>query len=152
MSKKKEFYTFRGYTIKEYKRELTASMEDYLEMIYRLSQAEGYTRINELASAVNVQPSSASKMVQKLTEANFLKYEKYSIIKLTKKGNEMGSFLLKRHNTIESFLKHIGVTEGILEDTEKIEHNISNHTMERIAALVELFDKHPEILRLLDTF
>jgi Mn-dependent DtxR family transcriptional regulator len=43
-------------------------------------------------------------MVQKLTEAGFLKYEKYGIIFLTDQGREIGEFLLKRHNIIEKFL------------------------------------------------
>lgn len=149
MSENREFYTFRGYTIRQFEQELTPSMEDYLEMIFRLSQDEGYTRINELAAALNVQPSSASKMVQKLTGADYLKYEKYSIIKLTEKGRKVGSFLLQRHNTIESFLQIIGVTRGILEDTEKIEHNISNHTLECIATLVDFFQQNPQVREML---
>ena len=39
-------------------------MEDYLEMIYRLSKENGYTRINELSNALNVQPPSATRMVK----------------------------------------------------------------------------------------
>ena len=62
---KKDFYTFREY-MKNVDKLLTASMEDYLEMIYRLSYDNGFTRIHELSSALNVQPPSATKMVQKL--------------------------------------------------------------------------------------
>lgn len=59
---KEEFYTFREYMDKN----LTASMEDYIEMIYRLSKDSGYTRIQELAKSLNVQPPSATKMIQKI--------------------------------------------------------------------------------------
>lgn len=143
-SNKDEFYTFRGYhLISREGKTLTASMEDYLEMIYRLSRQNGYTRINDLATALNVQPPSASKMVQKLTELKFLQYEKYGIIKLTKEGEDLGCYLLERHNTLEEFLRIIGVTEGLLEETEKIEHNVSEHTMCKIMELVGFIKENP---------
>lgn len=74
-----DFYTFSEYMKKE-NNSLTASMEDYLEMIYRLSIKTGFVRLHELANALNVQPPSATKMVQKLAELNLINYEKYGVI------------------------------------------------------------------------
>jgi Mn-dependent DtxR family transcriptional regulator len=85
-----EFHTFREYMDKE----LTASMEDYIEMIYRLSKKNGYTRIQELANNLNVQPPSATKMIQKLSEMNLLKYKKYDVIILEEDGKILGKKLL----------------------------------------------------------
>jgi len=150
---KDEFYTFRGYTLlSKEENPLTASMEDYLEMIYRLSKENGYTRINDLAAALNVQPPSATKMVQKLTDLNFLQYEKYGIIKLTKTGEDLGCYLLKRHNILEDFLRIIGVTEGLLEETEKIEHNVSEHTMKHIMEFVSFMKENPAWQKLFINF
>lgn len=138
------FHTFRGYTLlNKDGKNLTASMEDYLEMIFRLSREDAYTRVNDLAAALNVQPPSATKMIQKLADLGFLQYEKYGIIKLTSQGELLGGYLLERHNTLDSFLRMIGVTEGILEETEKIEHNISDHTLGRIADLVRFLRERP---------
>lgn len=124
-----EFHTFREYMDKE----LTASMEDYIEMIYRLSKENGYTRIQELANNLNVQPPSATKMIQKLSELNLLKYKKYDVIVLEKDGKILGKKLLMRHNTIEQLLRYIGVDESnILSETEKIEHTISDRTLKCI--------------------
>lgn len=145
MGKKEErqFYTVRGYALMQQENEsLTPSMEDYLEMVARLSQERGFTRIGDLAKALNVQPPSTSKMVQKLAEASFLEYEKYGLIELTKKGQELGQYLLERHESIEQFLKMIGVTKEILQETEKIEHNISEETMLRIRLLVDFMKEH----------
>ena len=58
------FYTMKGYTLLEHG-QLTASMEDYLEMIYRMGE-EGYVRITALAQALHVKPPSASKMAANL--------------------------------------------------------------------------------------
>jgi len=124
-----EFHTFREYMDKE----LTASMEDYIEMIYRLSKENGYTRIQELANNLNVQPPSATKMIQKLSEMNLLKYKKYDVIVLEEDGKVLGKKLLIRHNTVEELLRIIGVDESnILSETEKIEHTISDLTLKCI--------------------
>ncbi|MDK2927917.1 MAG: hypothetical protein PWR31_1608 [Bacillota bacterium] len=144
MSGRKEFYTFRGYSLHSARRpdSLTPSMEDYLEMIYRLAQRDGYTRVLELAAALHVQPPSASRMIQRLADSDFLVYEKYSIIRLTPRGEEIGSFLIHRHNTLEAFLRLLGV-EDVLEDAEKIEHNISTAALTAIEQLLAFFQEHP---------
>jgi DtxR family Mn-dependent transcriptional regulator len=144
----REFRTVRGYQIKQQKTNpITASMEDYLEMIYRLAGEKGYTRIGDLAGALNVQPPSASKMVQKLAEMGYLQFEKYGVIQLSKTGLSLGKYLLKRHETLELFFSLLGVTEGLLEQTEKIEHFINPETVEKILLLVEFMEEHPDWLK-----
>lgn len=126
---------------------LTPSMEDYLEMIYRLSWKKGFTRISDLAGALNVQPPSASKMVNKLAEMEYLIYEKYGVLQLTSQGENLGKYLLKRHETIEMFLTLIGVSDNLLEETEKIEHNISAKTLKQIRVLVEFMQTNEEWMK-----
>ncbi|MEN6460790.1 MAG: transcriptional regulator MntR [Syntrophomonas sp.] len=146
MNDREEFYTVRGYEIRQAHNSLSSSMEDYLEMASRLSKDKGYTRINDLAKALNVQPPSASRMVQKLADLNFFNYEKYGVIELTDQGKQIGEYLLKRHAAIEEFFKIIGVTDGILEETEKIEHHLSVHTVEQISILVQYLKNNLTVL------
>jgi Mn-dependent DtxR family transcriptional regulator len=141
----KEFFTFREYMKKD-EDLLTASMEDYLEMIFRLSRDSGFTRIHDLAAALNVQPPSATKMVQKLADIGIVIYEKYGMIVLSKKGEQLGSALLVRHQIIEDFLKLLGITQGVLEETEKIEHTISSETLQHLADFVEFCQEKPNII------
>jgi len=142
---KNDFHTFNEYMKKE-ENSLTASMEDYLEMIYRLSLHTGFTRIHELSNALNVQPPSATKMVQKLAEIKLLKYEKYGILVLEEDGKILGEVLLNRHNVIESFLRILDVSESeVLEETEKIEHTISKQTTKCFQDFVQFIKDNPEI-------
>ncbi|MBL4937562.1 Fur family transcriptional regulator [Clostridium sp. YIM B02515] len=141
----KDFYTFSEYMKKE-DNSLTASMEDYLEMIYRLSKDLGFTRIHDLSEALNVQPPSATKMVQKLAELSFLKYEKYGVIMLKEEGKMLGELLLKRHNTIKEFLEMLGVSEkDTLEETEKVEHTISKTTVQCFETFINFMKENPDI-------
>lgn len=153
MKNNQEFYTVRGYQLlRQHKKLLTSSMEDYLEMIYRNSLQEGYIRINVLSDLLNVRPSSATKMVQKLADLGLLDYKKYGIIFLTENGEEIGSFLLQRHNIIETFLKTIGISENILVETELIEHNISVNTLENIDMLNKFIQANPDIIKKFEKF
>jgi Mn-dependent DtxR family transcriptional regulator len=139
-----EFHTFRDYMRKN--EELTASMEDYLEMIYRLSKDTGFTRIYDLADALNVQPPSVTKMVQKLAELGFTDYEKYGVVLLSDKGKATGKVLLERHQIIETFLKLLGITEDLLNETEVIEHTISSNTLVGIVKLIKFFQERPDLI------
>lgn len=149
MKKKREFHTFRGYLLqKEEQEQMTASMEDYLEMIYRLSEKEGYVRVNRLAEQLNVQAPSVTRVAQKLASMGLLDYRKYGLIHLTDKGKAAGRFLLNRHLVIENFLRIIGVKEElILKDTEMIEHHLSLNTVEKIERLYQFMKSNPAVLK-----
>ncbi|SNS03873.1 iron (metal) dependent repressor, DtxR family [Anaerovirgula multivorans] len=146
MNNKEKYHTVRGYELqKRGQKLLTHSMEDYLEMIYRTSMKEGYVRMNVLAQQLNVQVSSATKMVQKLASVGLVDYKKYGIVHLTDKGKEIGAFLYNRHNIVLEFLKLLGVEEKILTNTEMIEHGINIHVLKYIDLLNQFFKSHPDI-------
>lgn len=149
---KKNFYTVRGYQLlNKNDNLLTPSMEDYLEMIYRICLDEDYIRINKLANKLNVRPSSTTKIVQKLEKLGLVFYQKYGVIKLTKEGKDIGAFLLKRHIIIEKFLNKIGVEET-LKETEMIEHYISISTLENIHILDNFFTDNLDILKMYENY
>jgi Mn-dependent DtxR family transcriptional regulator len=140
-----EFYTFNQYMRDQ--DILSPSAEDYIEMIYRLSAPKGFTRVGDLAEALNIQPPSVTKMIKKLDALQIIKYEKYGVIMLRPKGMEVGKALLNRHNLIERFLRFLDVKEGLLEETEKIEHTINQEILCGIAELVGFFEENPEFLK-----
>lgn len=131
-----EFYTLKGYKIKN-EEILSSSMEDYIEMIFRLSEKSGEVRVNDLSQALNVQPPSTTKMIKRLAAEGYVIYEKYGCIRLTDKGRNIGSKLLERHLIIFGFLECIGVKDNILEQTEIIEHAVNDEVLNKISKLTE---------------
>jgi len=127
---------------------LTSSMEDYLEKIYELMKEKGYARVSDIASSLSVQPSSVTKMIQKLDEKQLVTYEKYRGIVLTPKGEQLGRLMKQRHKRLEEFLRMIGVGEATIQkDVEGIEHHVSPSTMNALNNLVLFFDQNNECLR-----
>ena len=135
------YRTVRGYQLVNQKgQELTPAMEDYLEMAYKLCEQNGYARVGQLSRGLNVRASSASKMILKLTELEYLAYDQCESVFLTPKGRAVGAYLLLRHDVIERFLRAIG-SQRPLEETELIEHFLSPHTVERLRALLSRLEE-----------
>lgn len=139
----KHFHTLKGYEILEVK-QVTYAMEDYLEMICRLCEQQDFTRINELSRMLNVKPSSVTKMVGNLRQADLVEFERYSYIRPTKEGEQLGQYLIFRHNTIYDFLCLLNDSGNELEQTEKIEHYLDRRTVENMALWLEKHKKHIE--------
>ncbi|SFL82621.1 iron (metal) dependent repressor, DtxR family [Gracilibacillus orientalis] len=119
----------------------TPTMEDYIEQIYILMETKGYARVSAIAEALQVQPSSVTKMVQKLDRDAYLNYEKYQGLILTSKGKKVGERLVYRHELLEKFLRIIGVDEkNIYTDVEGIEHHLSWNSIDRIGNLVQFLE------------
>lgn len=130
----------------------TPSMEDYLENIYQLIETKGYARVSDIAEALEVHPSSVTKMVQKLDQNKYLVYEKYRGLILTPKGEKIGRRLVDRHALLENFLQLIGVSEELVyQDVEGIEHHLSWESITCIENLVEFLKQNPELVKKLQT-
>lgn len=134
------YYTLRGYKLRS-DTIITEGMEDYLEMIYRKSIDNKDVKINELASLLNVKPSSVSKMVNRLRELDLVNFEKYKSVSLTNKGLDIGAYLLYRHNVLKNFFKYINKEDYRLDQVEKIEHFIDCVSIKNIEKLLSKKNK-----------
>lgn len=136
----KGFRTLKGYDV-DSGSPITKTMEDYLEMIYRICLEENYIRVNTLAERLHVRPSSASKMVSELCKRELIDYEKYGVIRLTEAGLTLGKYLLHRHNSLQSFFRLINGAGNELRVTEEVEHFIDKKTLKNIEKLTAYLKK-----------
>jgi len=130
-----KFYTLKGYALLE-DSAITSSMEDYLEMIYRIHKTGEPVRVGAVAEKLNVKPSSATKMIANLKKQGLVLSEKYGYVQLTDAGREFGEYLVFRHETIHRLLCYINQSDNELEQVEKIEHFINAKTVGNIQRLL----------------
>jgi len=136
------FRTVRGFEqIRLLEESLSPSLEDYLEMIFRKTNSEEDLRLGDLADLLHVSAASATKNVQRLANLGFVSYEPYGKIKLTDLGKKTGEVLLARHETIERFFRVLGVGEIGFEETEMIEHYLSEATVKKLNILTAFLEK-----------
>ncbi|MDO4572588.1 MAG: metal-dependent transcriptional regulator [Clostridia bacterium] len=130
------FYTLKGYALQADGR-MSSALEDYLEMVVRLTKEGRRVRIGSLSRLLHVKASSATKMVRQLDRMGYLSAAPYGEIVLTEKGRAAGDYLLYRHGVVHGFLRALNRSADELEQAEKIEHFLNADTVENLQRLTE---------------
>jgi len=116
---------------------VTNSLEDYLETIYMLVQANDHARVSDVALSLHVKMPSVTKAVLELKRCGYVTQEPYGKLELTGEGVEAASLILGRHNLLKEFLILLGVTEDAAEkDACSMEHFLGAETLARITDFV----------------
>ena len=117
---------------------MTNSLEDYLETIYLLVQANGHARVRDVALALHVKMPSVIKAVLELKKHGFVSQEPYGAVDLTEDGIRAASQILGRHTLLKEFLLLLKVTEETAEkDACSMEHYLSPETLARITEFIK---------------
>jgi Mn-dependent DtxR family transcriptional regulator len=120
----------------------TDRMEDYLEVIYELIKQKGYATAVDISESLNVSSPSVTKMLQRLDESKYLRYEKYRGINLTNEGISVAKNIREKHHLLAEFFKMIGVDENTANiDAEGIEHHLHPETLKKLQQFIKGFKK-----------
>ena len=121
--------------------QLKESGEMYLETIYVLQQKRGFVRSIDVCEEMGYSKPSVSRAVSILRQGGYLNMDAHGALTLTESGYEIAAKILERHRILTDALVKLGVDEAIAaEDACKIEHHISDATIEAIKAHLE----HPK--------
>jgi len=128
----------------ELRKEISASLEVYLEAIYLFSKDGSEVRSGQVATYLNVKKSSVTEAIQNLAKEGLINYKPYSPITLTKKGKTSAENILRKHNIVKDFFKEIlnMSDEEASETACKIEHIISDNLASRFGALHKSIQKN----------
>ena len=121
----------------ELRKDISSSLEDYLEAIYLFSEKGSEVRSGQIATYLNVKKSSVTEAIQNLAKEGFINYKPYSPITLTEKGKNAAENIFRKHNIVKNFFKEIlNMSEDEASDTAcKIEHVISDNLASRFGVL-----------------
>lgn len=110
---------------------LTASLEDYLEIIYILQQGDSGVGITDISRELKISKPSVTKAIGILRAEELVIQEKYGKITLTEKGVLAAEEVYKKHKILSKFInKVLGVSERTAEiDACKMEHVLSAETL-----------------------
>ncbi len=121
----------------ELRKDISSSLEDYLEAIYLFSEKGSEVRSGQIATYLNVKKSSVTEAIQNLAKEGLINYRPYSPITLTEQGKNAAENIFRKHNIVKNFFKEIlNMSEDEASDTAcKIEHVISDNLASRFGAL-----------------
>ena len=115
-------------------------IEDYVELLGDLIEEHGEARATDLAKALGLLPGSVNKMLHRLQRDGFIETEPYRAIFLTDKGREMAAQSRRRHQLVEAFFAHVGVSsETARLDAEGVEHHVSEETLRVFQHILNTF-------------
>lgn len=126
-------------------RQLSASLEDYLEAIFWIIQSKKTARAKDIAKRLRVKASSVTGALQALGEKNYINYTPYDAITLTSEGLEAAKKVVRRHRVLKSFFTSVlGIDAKIAEDGAcKLEHGIPRAIVERLIEFMEFVETCP---------
>ena len=136
--------------------ELSASLEDYLEAIYQLCQANPHSHAhsNQIAEDLAVSKSSVSWALSQLSEKGLINYEPYAPITLKKKGEKLAAMVSRRHGQLKDFLIEVLNLEEDLAEANacRMEHIVDRQIVEKMSALLDFLAKTPQAEKILRDF
>ena len=120
--------------------QLSPAAQDYIKLIYELTEGDGKASTNALAEEMGVRPASVTGMIQKLDkiEPALIEYEKWQGVSLTKTGRLLALELIRHHRLLESFLYgYLGYDwNEVHEEAHRLEHVISEALEDRLAEMM----------------
>jgi len=117
---------------------MTQSLEDYVEMIYRLQKENCKVKVSDVASALAVTKPSVVRAIRELTRLGLVCHEPYRGVELTVKGARVARLVLGRHELLREFLVKLGVRAPAADrDACLMEHILSAETLDRIRNYIE---------------
>jgi len=128
----------------EQMKNLSPSLEDYLEEIYRLSISAGIIRVTDIALTLNVSLPSVNKAIRKLKEQAYVAHERYGEITVTEQGIQLGRYLVERNRLLQEFLTIIEANCDVAKEAEAMEHYLSDTTIMAIEKLIVFLRKHQQ--------
>ncbi len=113
---------------------LTPALEDYLEVIYRLSQENGTARISDIAHKMDIAKSSVTQAITTLRREGMVYQDRYGPVLLTPKGEKRAREVWYRHRVIRRYLEEALQVSPAIADRDAciMEHNISEETFAQI--------------------
>lgn len=124
---------------------LTASMEDYLEVIFQVIAEKEAVRPKDIARRLEVSGASVTGALRALADKGLIHYAPYDVITLTPAGKAAAGDVVRRHEVLRDFfVKILAVEEADADQAAcRMEHSIPRGILERFLRFAEFMDLCP---------
>lgn len=120
-------------------RDLSESMQDYLEAILAIQEKNQVARVKDIAEKLDILKGSVTGALKNLAEKGLINYEPYSFITLTEQGKAIAGEITRRHRVIRDFLQCILLMDPEAADQNacRMEHAMDREAVNRLVAFIE---------------
>ncbi len=126
--------------------ELTASLQNYVEAIYWISNSKKAARAKDISERMEVGKSSVTAALQTLSEKGIVNYAPYDVITLTEAGLAVARKLVRRHEVIRDFFVRVLSVDSEEADAAAgaMEHSVTDTILDRLIAFIEFVERCPQ--------
>ncbi len=113
-------------------------VEQYLKVIYNLTEDGGIARTSDIASAMDIAPASVTEMLHKLSDKGYVRHEPYKGVVLRPKGMKIACKISRKHRLLERFLADfVGVSgRSRHEQACKMEHALTDEAEKNLCKIM----------------
>ncbi|MCF6290146.1 MAG: metal-dependent transcriptional regulator [Desulfobacterales bacterium] len=124
---------------------LSASLEDYIEVIFHIIAEKKVARGKEIAGRLKVSRASVTEALQTLARKGLINYAPYEVITMTGAGKEAARDVIRRHRALKDFfIKVLAINEKIAEQGAcRVEHAAPPEIIERLTRFVAFIEECP---------
>ncbi len=128
---------------------LTASQQDYIEVIFRLEQSGLQVRVTDIAAELGTRLPTVTRAIQRLTDLGLVSHATRREVALTAAGRRIANEVAHRHDDlVRFFVTYLGVSRKVAEaDVCQIEHGLSASSTQRFHEFLEYIDTLPDDTR-----
>jgi len=110
--------------------ELSPRKNEYLKY---LLENGGMAHTTDISEHFNVDPSTVTKAISEMSSTGLIEHTPYKGVRLTPRGREYATFLVRRHRVLGLMLSHYGLTpsEACIE-ASKLESYVSKEVVDKI--------------------
>lgn len=119
---------------------ISASLEDYLEVIYEKIKQNQQVKAIEIAKKLQIGRSSVSEALKNLAAKKLINYSRYGTISLTQSGEKIAQNISKKHQILfEFFNKKLGLNSEQSElNACRVEHVITGEAFEKFIQYMKM--------------
>lgn len=116
------------------KKSISASLEDYLEAIYKIIEEKQGVKAIEISRKLGVGRSSVTEALKTLADKKLVNYGRYDVISLTETGEKAAQEVIAKHNVLcEFFVEILGLSTAEAEKNAcRVEHVLSETASNRL--------------------
>lgn len=113
---------------------LSASLEDYIEVIYHIVTEKQVARGKDISARLSVSGASVTEALRALSKRGLINYAPYEVVTMTEAGKEIAEDVIYRHESLKKFfIDVLAVDEALAEDAAcKIEHTAPRQIIARM--------------------
>lgn len=123
-------------------KQLSASLEDYLEAIFNLAGESDVARSKDIAKLLSVSKSSVTGALRLLRKKGLANYKPYEYVTLTGAGQAAAAEVVRKHNILKSFfIDVLGIDSDIAQQVAcRAEHILGIEVIARLLCFIDFIN------------